>query len=44
MVAGAATEARGISTKRRRSIKMTKHKYEKLKKRMRNLTARNVRT
>lgn len=36
--------ARGISTKRRRVKKMNKHKYEKLKKSMRNLTAKNVRS
>lgn len=39
----ASQQVRSISTKRRRSKKMNKHKYEKMKKRMRNLTAKNVR-
>jgi hypothetical protein len=42
--AAAAALVRDISTKRRRAKKMNKHKYEKMKKRMRNLTAKNVRT
>ena len=33
---------RWISVKRRRAVKMNKHKYEKLKKRMRRLTAKNL--
>lgn len=33
---------RWISVKRRRVVKMNKHKYEKLKKRMRRLTAKNL--
>jgi hypothetical protein len=34
---------RCISTKRRRVKAMNKHKYEKMKKRLRRLTAKNVR-
>ncbi|RYG40889.1 AURKAIP1/COX24 domain-containing protein [archaeon] len=36
-------QVRCISVKRRRVKKMNKHKYEKLKKRMRRLTAKNIR-
>lgn len=37
-----APPVRWVSVKRRRVIKMNKHKYEKLKKRMRRLTAKNL--
>ena len=36
--------ARGISTRRRRVRKMNKHRFQKRKKRMRNLNAKNLRT
>jgi hypothetical protein len=40
---GGLGSVRWDSTKRKRSKKMNKHKYEKWKKKMRNLTAKNVR-
>ncbi len=36
-------QVRWDSTKRKRAKKMNKHKYQKLKKKLRNLTAKNVR-
>ena len=42
---GAAGGAvRGISTRRRRIRKMNKHRFQKRKKKMRNLNAKNLRT
>ncbi len=41
-VTGDALSARSISVKRRRRTKMNKHKLQKLRKRMRKLTAKNV--
>jgi hypothetical protein len=41
---GDGAGVRGISTKRRRVRKMNKHRFQKRKKRLRNLTAKNLRT